>query len=104
MTAGGRTGLPDLSLSPLTQLILGCGLILVFVLVSKLYFDQYLEIRRVYSKLEAEQARQNQFTDQIDGLKTRIELLKTDDGVELIAREKLRLVKSDEVLVIAIEK
>lgn len=84
------------------QFLFITGCIVLFVLISKLYLDQYIEIRKLEQKLEQERAKVVEAQDEIERLTRELEFMKTDEGTEKVAREKLRMVKPDEVIVIPV--
>ncbi|MBI4872919.1 MAG: septum formation initiator family protein [Candidatus Riflebacteria bacterium] len=84
------------------QFLFITGCIVLFVLISKLYLDQYIEIRKLEQKLEQEKARVVEAGQEIDRLTQELEFLKTDEGVEKVAREKLKMVKPDEVIIVPV--
>ena len=81
------------------QLAFFTALALLFVVISKLYMDGYLEIQRLEGRLAAENATLEDNKLQLKRLDDEIALLKTDEGVEMVARDKLRFIRPDEVVV-----
>src|SRR2546423_3832656 len=69
------------------QFLFITGCIVLFVLISKLYLDQYIEIRKLEQKLEQEKARVSEGQQEINRLSRELEFLRTDDGTEKVARE-----------------
>jgi cell division protein DivIC len=85
------------------QFLFITGCIVLFVLISKLYLDQYIEIRKLEQKLEQEKARVGEAEHEIQRLSRELEYLRTDDGTEKVAREKLKMVRPDEVIIVPVE-
>lgn len=81
------------------QLAFFTALAMLFVVLSKLYMDGFLEIRRQESRLAAEIHTLEESKLQLKRLDDEIALLKTDEGVEMMARDKLRFIRPDEVVV-----
>jgi cell division protein FtsB len=90
----------DRGVAPIYQIALSLALILLFVVVSKLYMDGFQEIKRLETKHEAEQKRYTETQQTLARLENEIHLLKTDEGVEMVARDKLRFIRPDEVVVV----
>ncbi len=89
--------------SGLFQFLFITGCIVLFVLVSKLYLDQYLEIRELDQQLDRERARVEDAEREKDRLAAELRFLRTPDGTEKIAREKLKMVRPDEVIIVPVE-
>jgi len=81
------------------QLAFFTALALLFVVISKLYMDGFLEIHRLEARLASEVAALEQQKTELKHLDEEIALLKTDEGVEMVARDKLRFIRPDEVVV-----
>lgn len=81
------------------QLAFFTALAMLFVVISKLYMDGFLEIRRLESRLAGENQTLEENKAQLKKLDDEIALLKTDEGVEMVARDKLRFIRPDEVVV-----
>ena len=90
--------------SPVYQTAFIVALLLLFVVVSKLYMDGYMEIAKLGAKRDAERKRYEENLATLAKLEGEIRLLKTDEGVEMVARDKLRFVRPDEVVVMPLAK
>jgi len=72
------------------------SLIAFILFISLLFKDRYLEYKK-YSQIYNKVKNENQKLElKIKDLKENINELNTDDGIEKIAREKLKLIKSGE--------
>lgn len=85
------------------QFLFITGCIILFVLISKLYLDQYIEIRKLEAKLEQDRTKVAESEVEIQRLTRELEFLRTDEGIEKVAREKLKMVKPDEVVVVPVQ-
>ena len=101
MTA--RVNLEESRVSPIYQLVFVLALSLLFVVLSKLYMDGYAEIQRLESRLDAEKKRYAEGLGTNQRLESEISLLKTDEGVEMVARDKLRFIRPDEVVILPLK-
>lgn len=81
------------------QLAFFTALALLFVVISKLYMDGFMEIQRLEARLAGEVKSLEESKLQLRRLDEEIALLKTDEGVEMVARDKLRFIRPDEVVV-----
>ena len=81
------------------QLAFFTALALLFVVISKLYMDGFLEIHRMEARLAGEEKTLEDNRVLLKRLDDEIALLKTDEGVEMVARDKLRFIRPDEVVV-----
>ena len=81
------------------QLAFFVALAMLFVVISKLYMDGFIEIRRLEQRLVAEEKGLEESKQLLKRLDDEIALLKTDEGVEMVARDKLRFIRPDEVVV-----
>lgn len=89
--------------SGIFQFVFITGCIILFVLISKLYLDQYLEIRKLEQRLEQERSKVTESQQEIVRLTHELEFLRTDEGTEKIAREKLKMVKPEEIIIVPVE-
>jgi cell division protein FtsB len=89
----------EAKVSPIYQLAFVTALVLLFVVIAKLYMDGYLEIKRLEAKLAAEVQGLTEAKALYKRLEDEIALLKTDEGMEMVARDKLRFIRPDEVVV-----
>jgi len=70
------------------------------ICLAKLYLDQYVEIRRLRS-VRATAARERQEVQgRHDRLAEEVEYLETLEGVERLARDKLRYIRREEVILV----
>lgn len=99
MSARAPQGDEPKGVSLVYQLAFFVALALLFVVISKLYMDGFLEIQRLESRLTGEIKALEDSKQQIRNLDDEIALLKTDEGVEMVARDKLRFIRPDEVVV-----
>src|SRR5437879_3928427 len=90
----------DKGVAPIYQAAFISALSLLFVVVSKLYMDGFQEIKRLEAKRETEHKRSAEAQATLARLDAEIKLLKTDEGVEMVARDKLRFIRPDEVVVV----
>lgn len=91
-------------MSPVTQVIVGAGVILVCLLISKLYFDQYLELKKLHAKHEVERTKNTEYRQHIGALQSECRLAQTTQGIEIMARERLKFIHPDEIMVIPQKK
>ena len=89
--------------SGLFQFLFITGCIILFVLISKLYLDQYIEIRKMEQHLQQEKVKLIEANRERERLTRELSFLRTDDGIEKVAREKLRMVRPDEVIIVPVE-
>ena len=101
MTA--RVNLEESRVSPIYQIAFVVALGLLFVVISKLYMDGYAEIKRLESRFDAEKKRYSESLATNQRLESEINLLKTDEGVEMVARDKLRFIRPDEVVILPLK-
>lgn len=76
----------------------------LFLVVCKLYLDQYIEIRRLE---ERKQRRIRELVEQrstLDAAEREVAFLGTLKGVEKLARERLKYIRHDEVIIVPIER
>ena len=90
-------------ISPIYQMAFLAALVLLFVVISKLYMDGYNEIRKLEGKLDAEQKHYDETLVGLKKIDDEISLLKTDEGVEMVARDKLRFIRPDEVVILPLK-
>jgi cell division protein FtsB len=83
------------------SLLVGC--LGVFLVVCKLYLDQYAEIRRLEERREARLAELNAAREGLEHLEREVAFLGTLGGVEKLAREKLKYINRDEVIVLPVQ-
>lgn len=91
------------SANPLFQVVFVLVVILLFVVISKLYLDGHMEIKRLEASLQAEEQKQVDLETTAKTLDSEIRLLRTDEGVEMVARDKLRFIRPDEVVVVPLQ-
>lgn len=70
------------------------------ICLAKLYLDQYLEIRHLRSVRAQAERQMLSVKDQHDALAEEVEYLETVEGVERLARDKLRYIRPDEVILV----
>ena len=98
-----QSHLEETRISPIYQVAFVTALALLFVVISKLYMDSYLEIQRQEARLDAEQKRLTEGRASLKRVENEIALLKTDEGVEIVARDKLRFIRPDEVVILPLK-
>lgn len=89
--------------SPVYQAVLVVAVLLLLAVVSKLFIEGYMEIARLEAKREGEKKRSREYTATLSKMESEIRLLKTDEGVEMVARDKLRFVRPDEVVIMPLK-
>lgn len=70
------------------------------ICLVKLYIDQYIEIRRLGREVGVARAELERTRREHEKLAEEVEYLETLEGVERLARDKLRYIRSDEVILI----
>lgn len=81
------------------------SLFVVFVLcITKLYLDQYIEIRRLRQRRGEVAAVLAEVQARHDRIAEEVEYLETLDGVERLARDKLRYIRPDEVILVPLRR
>jgi cell division protein FtsB len=66
----------------------------------KLYIDQYIEIRRLGREVEVARTHFEETQREHEKLAEEVEYLETLEGVERLARDKLRYIRPDEVILV----
>ncbi len=70
------------------------------ICLSKLYLDQYIEIRRLKARRTEVEAQARDTRVRWEKLAEEVEYLETLEGVERLARDKLRYIRPDEVILV----
>jgi len=73
---------------------------IVFLGVCKLYLDKYIEIRKLEERLAERKVELVTITNQVDDLSAEVEFIASLDGIEKMAREKLKYIKEGEVIIV----
>jgi cell division protein FtsB len=68
------------------------------ICLVKLYIDQYIEIRRLGREVEVARVVYEKTRKEQERLTEEVEYLETLEGVERLARDKLRYIRPDEVM------
>jgi len=76
----------------------------LFLVVCKLYLDQYIEIRRLEERRVSRAQELQKRKVLLDSLEHEVEFIGTLEGVEKMAREKLKYIKTDEVIILPVEQ
>lgn len=76
------------------------GIVVFGVLLAKLYLDQYIQIRRLQERRIRVEANTAAVRLEHEKLAEEVEYLETLEGVERLARDKLRYIRPDEVILI----
>lgn len=84
------------------SLVLGLCFLL-FLVVCKLYLEQYIEIRRLEEQKVSIEIQLKKEEEELEHMKKRVAFLGTLEGIEKIARERLKYIKEEEVIVVPIE-
>jgi cell division protein FtsB len=92
--------LEERRIAPIYQVLFATCLILLVGVIVKLYMDGHQEISRLEDRRAAEQRHLTEAKATVVRLDGEIQLLKTDEGVEIAARDKLRFIRPDEVVII----
>ena len=74
----------------------------LFLIVCKLYLNQYIEIRKLEERLRKKQLELSAEKLKLDKMVSEVGFLGTLEGVEKIAREKLKYIKRDEVIIVPV--
>jgi cell division protein FtsB len=94
---------PEKGVSPVYHTALAVAVLLLLAVISKLFIEGYMEIARLEAKREGEKKRKQEYTATLSKMESEIRLLKTDEGVEMVARDKLRFIRPDEVVIMPLK-
>lgn len=72
----------------------------IFLGVCKLYLDKYIEIRKLEEKLVERKVELVTISNDVDNLSSEVEFIASLDGIEKMAREKLKYIKEGEVIIV----
>ncbi len=72
----------------------------IFLGVCRLYLDKYIEIRKLEEKLEERKVELVTISNKVDDLSGEVEFIASLDGIEKMAREKLKYIKEGEVIIV----
>jgi len=75
----------------------------VFLGVSRLYLDKYIEIRKLEEKLAGKQNEVVAIDHKINKLANEVEFIASLSGIEKMAREKLKYIKEGEVIIVPVK-
>ena len=70
------------------------------ICLAKLYIDQYIEIRALTKRRDRAEAELTATRKRHEALTEEVEYLETLEGVERLARDKLRYIRPDEVILV----
>jgi cell division protein FtsB len=79
-------------------------LIFSFVVISKLYMDGHMEIQKLENELVKERARLRENLVTVRRLESEIASLTTTEGLEMVARDKLKFVRPEEVVIVPLKE
>ena len=74
--------------------------VVVFLGVCNLYLVKYTEIRKLEEKLAERKVELVTITNEVDNLSDEVEFIASLDGIEKMAREKLKYIKEGEVIIV----
>ncbi len=75
----------------------------LFLIVCKLYLNQYIEIRKLEERHRQKQQELRAEKQKLEKMVDEVAFLGTLEGVEKIAREKLKYIKRDEVIIVPVD-
>ena len=70
------------------------------ICLAKLYIDQYIEIRALSKRRDRAEAELAATRSRFEAITEEVEYLETLEGVERLARDKLRYIRPDEVILV----
>jgi cell division protein FtsB len=70
------------------------------ICLAKLYIDQYIEIRALAKRRDRAEAELADTRKRYEAITEEVEYLETLEGVERLARDKLRYIRPDEVILV----
>jgi cell division protein FtsB len=70
------------------------------ICLAKLYIDQYIEIRALTKRRDRAEAELADTRKRYEAITEEVEYLETLEGVERLARDKLRYIRPDEVILV----
>ncbi len=73
-----------------------------FLIVCKLYLDQYIDIRKLEELWKNKRCKLQEQQLKLETMQEEVAFLGTLKGVEKIAREKLKYIKRDEVIIVPV--